>query len=261
MECCIIFCGMFCAEIHFSNIMDHALFFLHRQYKMNKKTWWSGADYQKLGSLFALQQRSDAERHEAAWGTNWSLGRSGIRRWEIGVCGLCCWSSVHRVWDKLYFGGLCQEQGPLERSALQPGNLCKKRLLEDWFIYIQQCDSFPCSGSDGFAGWEAVEGASRWRACHRLPFFFPQLAPTFVCRLWSRPDFCLWHQQRALTPGKCTVLSDAISLSLWVIFVCFPALSFSTALNPLDTSVFRDQKWTKLCFVFKGIPDQWKQIF
>lgn len=38
MECCIIFCGMFCAEIHFSNIMDHALFFLHRQYKMNKKT-------------------------------------------------------------------------------------------------------------------------------------------------------------------------------------------------------------------------------
>lgn len=67
--------------------------------------------------------------------------------------------------------------------------------------------------TDGSAGWEAVERASRWCACHRLSFSFPRLAATVVCRLRSRPDFRLWHEQRAFTLEKRTKHSCVISHS------------------------------------------------
>ncbi|RVE68090.1 hypothetical protein OJAV_G00088340 [Oryzias javanicus] len=48
----------------------------------------------------------------------------------------------------------------------------KKRLLEDRFVFFQQCDGFSRSRSDGVAGGEVVDGASRRGACHHMSFPF-----------------------------------------------------------------------------------------
>lgn len=141
------------------------------------------------------------------------------------------------------------------RSGLTKLNYC---LPLDWFIFIQQCDSFPCSRSgqyfilfphnfffqfhpnnstlfffylimctDGRFGRKVIEGASWWCAGHRLPLSVPRLAHAFSDRFRTWSDFCLRNAQHSFTPCK-----SARERGVWLDFPLFSFHYTQTRMEP-----------------------------